>query len=131
MIPQFPPHHPMTTTPLSCDGSISDDVLQAARKAMPANAGQLPGPDWQPLEKSCGTKNAPLIMLLEALIDAATTTARAIADNAWDDSLPLPRSHAETLANACYRIGADITNATQCPDARTWSLPSMTGKELV
>lgn len=121
----------VTTTTIECAGAISDAVLQAARTAMPANAGDLPGPDWQSLRDSCGTKNAPLVALLEALIDATAAVAGAIADNAWDDSRPLPRGHAESMANACYRIGADITNATQCPDATSWGMPSMTGKEWV
>lgn len=117
--------------PLQCDGALSDAVLQAARAVMPGNPGSLPGPDWRQLGTSCGPKNAPLVLLIEALIDATAAVASAMADNAWDDSCPLPRDHAEGLANACYRIGAEITNATQCPDGRTWSLPSMTGKELV
>lgn len=118
-------------TTLGCDSALSDAVLQAARACMPGDAGSLPGPDWRQLGTSCGAKNAPLVLLLEALIDATAAVASAIADNAWDDSCPLPRDHAEALANACYRIGAEITNATQCPDGRAWSLPSMTGKELV
>lgn len=125
---------PATTpfrAPLQCDSALSDAVLQAARAVMPGNAGSLPGPDWRQLGTSCGAKNAPLVLLLEALIDSAAAVASAIADNAWDDSRPLPRDHAEGLANACYRIGADITNATQCPDATSWGMPSMTGKEWV
>ena len=118
-------------TTIGCDSALSDAVLQAARAVMPGNAGSLPGPDWRQLDTSCGAKNAPLVLLLEALIDAAAAVASAIADNAWDDSRPLPRDHAEGLANACYRIGADITNATQCPDATSWGMPSMTGKEWV
>ena len=125
---------PATTpfrAPLQCDSALSDAVLQAARAVMPGDAGSLPGPDWRQLDISCGAKNAPLVLLLEALIDSAAAVASAIADNAWDDSRPLPRDHAEGLANACYRIGADITNATQCPDATSWGMPSMTGKEWV
>lgn len=120
-----------TINAIECEGAISDRILQAARALIPPNVDQLPGPDWQPLSKTCGSKNAPLVVLLETLIDSAAAVACAIADNAWDDSQPLPRTYAESLANACYRIGADITNASQCPSAQDWSLPSMTGKELV
>lgn len=121
------------TTPtmpnLECDAAMSDAVLQAARAAMPANPAMhylLP----QAVEQ-LAIKQQPLIPLLMALLDAAQSTAKAIADNAWDDSLPLAQSLADELAKQCRAIADDITNATQCPDATSWSLSSMTGKELV
>jgi hypothetical protein len=44
-----------------------------------------------------------------------------VADNAWDESHPLDARLAEELTQQCAAIGADIFNATQCPDARTWA----------
>jgi len=116
------------STALECEAVMSDAVLQAARAAMPADAAarfQLPD------AVRLATKQQPLIPLLMALIDAAHVTARAVGDNAWDDSLPLPKELADELARQCRAIADDLVNATQCPDASAWSLPSMTGKELV
>lgn len=120
---------PMTATTIECEAAMSDAVLQAARAAMPADPAR-----WF-ADPTCITrlpeKQRPLLPLLIALLDAAEATAKAIADNAWDDSAPVERAMAEGLASQAYRLGADITNATQCPNAAGWSLPSMTGKELV
>ena len=114
---------------LECQAAMSDAVLQAARAAMPADpCRQFADPT---VISKLHEKQRPLVPLLMALIDSAEAVANAIADNAWDDSRPVDRRLAEDLANQCYRLGADITNATQCPDASGWSLPSMTGKELV
>lgn len=118
-------------TTISCDAVVSDAVLQAARDAMPADAIAHLGPDWRPIVESVGEKQAPLIALLGALLDATAAVAAAVADNAWDDSNPLPRVHVDQLSSACYRMAADVVNAGQCPSAEGWSLPSMTGKELV
>jgi hypothetical protein len=110
---------------LECDGALSDLILQAARQALPKHADsliQLP---------DVGARNQPLMPLLVGLLDAAQATARAVGDNAWDDCSPLDRQLAADLAKQCRAIAADLENATQCPDARGWSLPSMTGKELV
>jgi hypothetical protein len=79
----------------------------------------------------CSPKNAPMLPVLEALIGAATVQADAIADNAWDDCRPIPAEIAKHLAQACHRLGDTITAAASAPDASGWSLPSMTGKELV
>lgn len=106
-----------------------DAVLHAARAAMPANISSWYANHQQ--ARNCGPKNRPLLPLLDALIDAATATARGIADNAWDDCRPIDAVTAQELASACYRLGADIINASQAPDAASWSLPSMSGKELV
>lgn len=114
---------------INCDAAMSDRVLQAAREAMPANL-----PDFfadAAAIKRLPTKQQPLIPLLMALLDSAEAVAKAIADNAWDDSAPVDRGLAEELANQAYRLGADITNASQCPDATDWNMPSMSGKELV
>lgn len=118
-------------TTISCDAVISDAVLQAARAAIPADAVNHLGPNWRPIAETVGVKNAPLVVLLGALLDASAAIAAAIADNAWDDSNPLPRVHVDQLSSACYRMAADVINAGQCPSAEGWSLPSMTGKELV
>ena len=115
--------------PLSCESALSDLVLQAARQAMPANVQQhFADPT---VISRLPEKQRPLLPLLMSLLDAAQATAAAIADNAWDDSAPLDRQLADSLSGQCYRIGADLVNATQCADASGWSLPSMTGKELV
>lgn len=118
------------TMPTIFDNSTTDDLIAAARAIVTATpSGDLP------------EKQRPLVPLLAALLDAAQAVANAIADNAWDDSLPLPQDTAESLVTHCYRLGADIHNATQCPDRRRWAtaaavgdylqLPSMSGKELV
>lgn len=119
----------MSISAIECEAAMSDAVLQAARAAMPADpAIWFADQQWI---KRLPEKQQPLVPLLMALLDSAEAVAKAIADNAWDDSKPIDRGLAESLANQCYRLGADITNATQCPDATSWSLPSMSGKELV
>lgn len=122
-----------TTTPtmptIECDAAMSDAVLQAARAAMPADPAKhflLPHAIRQ-----LPAKQQPLVPLLMALLDAAEAVAKAVDDNAWDDSQPLERSMAEEIANQAYRIGACMSNSTQCAGAGAWSLPSMTHKELV
>jgi hypothetical protein len=110
---------------LQCDAALSDAVLQAARAAIPAHADSLI------TLPTASQRNRPLMPLLVALLDAAKTTAAAVADNAWDDCHPLDQELASELVRQANAIGADIANATQCPDATGWSLPSMTGKELV
>lgn len=118
-----------TAMPINCDAAMSDAVLQAARAAMPTDpAACFADPT---VIRRLGPKNDGLVPLLMALLDSAQATARAIADNAWDDSLPVDRQLAEELSTQAYRLGAEIVNSAQCPDARTWSLPSMSGKELV
>jgi hypothetical protein len=78
------PAMPTPTQPLSCDGALSDLILQAARQALPANPQQLIRlPD-------CGERNRPLMPLLVGLIDSVKATAGAVADNAWDAGQPPP-----------------------------------------
>jgi hypothetical protein len=110
---------------IECDGTLSDLVLQAARQAIPA--------DYQRLITlpASSAKNQPLMPLLVALIDATQQTAQGIGDNAWDDCLPLNQQLAVQLAAQCRAIAADIENAAQAPNRQSWSLPSMTGKELI
>jgi hypothetical protein len=110
---------------LECQGALSDLILQAARAAIPAHVDRLV------TLPAAGVRNEPLLPLLVGLLDAAQVTANAIADNAWDDCHPLPKELAADLAKQCRAIAADLENANQCPDASGWSLPSMTGKEMV
>ena len=102
--------------------TLSDSILEASRPLLLEHTGNWPG---------CGIKNPPLLALLEALIDSATTTANAVADNCWDDCIPIPADRAKAMAEACYRLGSTITAAAAAPDCKGWSLPSMSGKELV
>jgi hypothetical protein len=112
---------------LQCDAALSDLVLQAARAAIPADWERW----WRAAMPSNGIRNKPLIPLLTSLLDATQTVAAAVADNAWDESHPIDKQLARDLAKQALNISDDLINATQCPDARDWSLPSMTGKELV
>ena len=75
---------PTPTPPLSCDGVLSDLILQAARQALPDNPQQLIR------LPNCGKRNQPLMPLLVGLIDATKVTATAIAENAWDDGQSPP-----------------------------------------
>lgn len=111
----------------TCEAAISADVLEAARLAAAAHSARLQPPAIQRLSE----KQRPLMPLLMALLDSAEAVARAIDDNAWDDGSPVDRAMAEGLANQAYRLGAVIANASSAHDANSWSLPSMTGKELV
>ena len=101
-------------------------VLAAARAAIAANPDPDAGRDWQ----GCGVKNPPLLNLLDSLIGAAQPVANAIADNCWDDCLPIPAAGAKRLADDLHRM-ADTILAAAAPNATEWSLPSMTNKELV
>lgn len=97
--------------PLECDTALSDLVLQAARAAIPTNVDSLmPLPD-------CGELNRPLLPLLVALLDAATATAQAVADNAWDGCQPLNHELASELVSAADLIQMFVANATQAPAA--------------
>ena len=124
----------MTVTPppaIACEGALSDAILQAARelvdRAIANGRAYAPGEGWH----NCGVKNPPLLTLLDMLISAAEPVANAIADNTWDDQLPIPADGAKTLAQQLHRIADTITAAASAPDATGWSLPSCTGKELV
>lgn len=105
---------------LECDGALSDAVLQAARAAILAHVdGLIQLPD-------SGELNRPLLPLLVALLDSAQTVARAVADNAWDASRPIDRALSSELARQAQSIAADIANAVDCPDARSWQQPAVT-----
>jgi len=113
---------------LQCDAALSNAVLQAARATIAA--------DWHQLNRCwiqlppISERNRHLIPLLAGLLDATQTVAAAVADNAWDESHPIDKQLARDYAKQARRISNDLINATHCPDARNWSLPSMTKKEL-
>jgi hypothetical protein len=96
------------TPPLSCDGALSDLILQAARQALPAHVDSLIElPD-------CGERNRPLMHLLVGLIDAVKVTANAIADNAWDSGQAVPKELAADLLaglRECMRHLRESTEA--------------------
>lgn len=128
----------MTATPsapITCEGALSDAVLQAARAAVAAYPGNPYANDpWQ----HCGPRNQPLLTLLDALADAGAAVAGAIQDNCQADCLPVPAASAKGLAQAFYLLGDVITAAAAAPEPTGsiplppgWSLPSVTGKELV
>jgi hypothetical protein len=119
----------MTAT-IAAEGALSDDVLQAARAVVEAYPFSVYATGTDPW-RGCGPKNLPLLILLDQLIGAIEPVAAAIADNAWDDCLPVPAAGAKGLAEALHRIAGTLTAATAAPDATSWSLPSCTGKELV
>ena len=97
---------------IECDGALSDLILQAARQAIPSDASRLITlPD-------SGRRNGPILPLLVGLLDAAQQVACAIADNAWDESLPLDRELMTDLARQSRAIAASIETASACPDAR-------------
>lgn len=104
---------------LECDAALSDLILQAARGAVPADVNKLI------TLPAAGLKNDPLMPLLIGLIDSTQAVAAAIADNAWDDCRPLDKDLARDLARQARQIAADIENATECPDARTWTAPQV------
>jgi hypothetical protein len=101
---------------LECEGALSDLILQAARQAIPGHVARLITlPD-------SGRRNQPLLPLLVGLIDATQVTACAIADNAWDESLPLDRDLMRDLARQLRAIASAIESASDCPDSRACSL---------
>jgi len=97
---------------IECDGALSDLILQAARQAIPADVERLITlPD-------SGICNQPLLPLLVGLIDATEQVAEAVADNAWDESIPLDRELMADLAKQARAIASAIESASACPDAR-------------
>lgn len=97
---------------IECDGALSDLILQAARQAIPSHVDRLITlPD-------SGRHNNPLLPLLVGLLDATQQVARAVADNAWDESLPLDRELMTDLSRQARAIAASIETASTCPDAR-------------
>lgn len=125
----------MNTIPLTNDrpqsgAALTDLVLEAVHATVPRLA-------WHP---AAGQKNGRQVLILEALLEAAKVVARGIADNADDDSLPIPADVARDLAKLAEAITNSITDATRpvggdpwgAPaDAQGFGLPSMSGAELV
>ena len=98
---------------IECDGALSDLILQAARQAIPADVDRLITlPD-------SGCRNNPILPLLVGLIDATQQVAQAVADNAWDESLPLDRELMSDLARQSRAIATAIETASACPDSST------------
>jgi hypothetical protein len=97
---------------IECDGALSDLILQAARQAIPGYVDRLITlPD-------SGRLNQPILPLLVGLIDATQQVAQAVADNAWDESIPLDRELMADLRRRCYAIATAIETASACPDSR-------------
>ena len=120
----------LTGHPMTCDGALSDEVLKAARAAIE----RLGDPYKWILMADPGTLNRPVLPLLMALLDSAQAVANAMAENAWDDFTPIDRDLAAGLVQQTQHIAAQIqsaTHATPPATAQAFSLPSMTGKELV
>lgn len=118
----------ITGHPMTCDGELSDTILQAARAAMPAD------PYRSLLIADPGRLNRPVLPLLVALLDSAQAVATAMAENAWDDFTPINAGLAAGLVQQTQQIAKQIqsaTHATPPAPAQVFSLPSMTGKELV
>ena len=99
-------------TSLKCDNALSDLILQAARQAIPGYVDRLITlPD-------SGRLNQPILPLLVGLIDATQQVAQAVADNAWDESIPLDRELMSDLSRQSRAIATAIETASACPDAR-------------
>jgi hypothetical protein len=125
----------MNTIPLTNDrpqsgAALTDQLLEAIHATVPRLA----------CHPAAGPKNGRQVLILEALLDAARVVAQGIADNAHDDSLPIPADVANDLATLTDRITAAITDATRPErgdawgsptDAQGFNLPSMSGAELV
>ena len=98
-----------TPAPLECAAALSDLVLRAARAAIPAHVDSLmPMPD-------CGPLNRPLLPLLVALLDAASATADAVTDNAWDSGQPIPAELTQELVSVAVQIQLAVVNAAHAP----------------
>jgi len=119
------------STAITAEGALSDEVLQAARAVVERYAAAFPVYSGTSPWAGAGAKNPPLLTLLDQLVGAMEPVAAAIADNAWDDRLPIPSAGARGMAEALHRIADTISAAAAAPDVTGWSLPSMTGKELV
>lgn len=113
------------------DSALGEKVLSAARAAMPSSLELFLAEPYRSELARMSSKQRPLMPLLMALLDATTAVALAIEDNAWDDSEPVNKEVAESLASQAYKIGASMISATQCSSSDSWSLPSMTKKELI
>lgn len=110
-------HNTAMPQPLECEAVLSDLVLQAARAVLPKDSGRWFA-DTRALN-SAGPRNEPLIPLLIGLLDAAKTVAAAMADNAWDDCLPVDRALASDLVRMTQAVADDINNASSASGTKT------------
>jgi hypothetical protein len=97
---------------MSCQTVVSDLILQAARQAVPSDVERLM------LLPDCGARNKPLMPLLVGLVEALQATAKAVADNAWDEGYPVEAVLANELHKQCnfiYFAIADAAAATKKP----------------
>jgi hypothetical protein len=98
------------TARLECDGALSDLILQAARQAIPGHVepadhpARLRRPQQADPAAADGTARR-----------RQQVTARAIADNAWDESLPLDRDLMHDLAKQARAIASAIESASDLP----------------
>jgi hypothetical protein len=97
---------------MHCQEYISSAILEAARGAVPADAEQLM------LLPDCGPRNKPLMPLLIGLVEALRVTAEAVADNAWDESIPLDHKLMAYLGEQLGAIATALESASDCPDSR-------------
>lgn len=120
---------PLTNRPQS-GAALTDQLLEALHNLVPRTASYA----------AAGAKNGRSVLLLETLLDAARVVARGIADNAHDDSLPIPADVAHDLSRLTDQVTDAITDATRPERGDAWgspantqgfSLPSMSGAELV
>lgn len=97
----------MSVTAIECEAALSDQVLQAARSAIPA--------DWHKLITLPPTsqRNAPVLALLAALLDSTQAVATALADNAWDETAPIDPQLAAELKQQAQLIGTQILSASE------------------
>jgi hypothetical protein len=116
---------------LEADSLLADLALRGAQAAMPTDPLQHLLPALAQQCRDAGPRNQPLLPLLMALLEATERVARAVDDNAWDASQPVPRVLAQELASQAFRLGASITNSSQCSDLSGWSLPRFSNRELV
>ena len=105
-----------TTPPaIACEGALSDQILQSARqlveRSIASDHAYAPGEGWG----NCGVKNPPLLTLIDHMIGACEPIAAAIADNAWDDNLPIPADGAKGLAERLHQMADTITAAASAP----------------
>jgi hypothetical protein len=119
----------MTAITTPTEPTLHGEILSAARQIVESGRFTIHMEDdpWA----GAGVKNPPLLTLMDVMIGAVGSLANAIADNAWDDCLPVPAAGAARMAQELHRIADTITAAAAAPDSTGWSLPSMTGKELV
>lgn len=102
------------TQRITCDPTLSDLVLNAARAAIPADAAEQFGVSHASL------KNDPNLLLLLALLDGSRAVASAVADNAWDDCHPVPVDIVKALQEIATRIGSELDTASKSPDRSCW-----------